>query len=1345
MVSVTVTQATPSISTAPTASSIEYGQTLNFSTLSGGVASVEGTFAFTTPSTAPSAGTANQDYTFTPTDTTNYKIVTGMVSVTVTQATPSISTAPTASSIEYGQTLNFSTLSGGVASVEGTFAFTTPSTAPSAGTANQDYTFTPTDTTNYTTVTGTVSVTVTQATPSITTPPTASSICLGNSLASSTLSSGLANVSGSFSFTSPSTNPNAGTTSQEYTFTPTDTINYNTVTGLVSVTVNLTAVPTTTSQTFCTSGTIANLVATGTNIQWYDVATDGNALTSGTALVTGTTYYASQTVATCESTRTAVTVTVNPLPVGSASAQAICSGLASSIALNSTITGTTFTYTAALLSGTVTGYSECSAGCGTSIAQVLTNTSITNTGVVRYTVTPTSPLGCVGASFTVDVTVNPLPTPAISGTLAFCEGGSSMLDAGAGYASYNWSTGATTQTTSVSNATTVYVTVTNAAGCATITSAVVEVLPAITITEHPVSTYICSAVGSTALLSVATSISSLSKAWQYRVVTTANPNPSWITITSANAGAVYSSFTSGNLVVTKTATLPAIGTQYRVLVTDSCNRSTTSNLAMLSIITTVKAGAITGPASVCLGSDMKLVVSGYSGTSLQWQSAASATGTFANIAGATSDSYTIYGATADVNKSYRVIVFNSCNATSATTAVKTIVVNPTTVAGTITGAGTVCTGGGATLKLVSNVGTTIQWKYSVDGVSYTNVPTTTLGTATSFATTSTSGITATYIVTNVTQSTWFKATVKSGLCNTEEAAPVQVIVGTTVAGNLSLTAGSSNTICSGTATSLTLSGYIGTITWQKSENYYTAITPTWTAVTGTTATMSTGVLTNTTTGTTVEVFRANVTLGTCSTVSSIVFPVNILPAAKGGTVAVNNTSGLTVCSGGSKELKVTGYVGSIQWQKSTTSATATDFTNVNGATTSTYNFDAITQNTWFRVVAKNGDCVATALSNALAITVSTPVTVGTITAATNDLCPTNTGTTLTLAGSVGTISWAKSTDNGNTWTTVTGTTATLATGALPVTTTFRAKLISGSCVDYSTIVVTVKPSTIATVSATASTICSGLTTRVTVVNYGSGTIQWQKATTLTGTYANVTTGTGITSATYVTPALTATTYFRAIITNTDGCSSGTTGIGVTVNPLAVAKTITGSVMATSATTAICTTASQTLTIGAGSIGENIQWQWSSTSEATGTWTNITNANSTTLAAQNYVPVIGAATSATYFRFKITNSCSSAVYSAAYSVYFKNCAILKTVVVKEEFNVIAYPNPYTETFNLSLKTSSSDKLGIVVYDMTGRLIERREVKPSDMVEQQIGDSYPTGVYNVVVTQGEEVRTLRVVKR
>ncbi len=56
-------------------------------------------------------------------------------------------------------------------------------------------------------------------------------------------------------------------------------------------------------QSFCTGDNpdIANINATGNNIQWYDASSVGNLLVNTTALVNGTTYFASQTVNGCES------------------------------------------------------------------------------------------------------------------------------------------------------------------------------------------------------------------------------------------------------------------------------------------------------------------------------------------------------------------------------------------------------------------------------------------------------------------------------------------------------------------------------------------------------------------------------------------------------------------------------------------------------------------------------------------------------------------------------------------------------------------------------------------------------------------------------------------------------------------------------------------------------------------------------------------------------------------------------------------------------------------------------------------------------------------------------------
>jgi gliding motility-associated-like protein len=81
-----------------------------------------------------------------------------------------------------------------------------------------------------------------------------------------------------------------------------------------TVTINVTPVPSGSGvQTVCNAGTITDLVATGTGtIQWYLNAVGGSPLPSSQTLVTGTTYYASQTILSCESaSRYPLLVTIN--------------------------------------------------------------------------------------------------------------------------------------------------------------------------------------------------------------------------------------------------------------------------------------------------------------------------------------------------------------------------------------------------------------------------------------------------------------------------------------------------------------------------------------------------------------------------------------------------------------------------------------------------------------------------------------------------------------------------------------------------------------------------------------------------------------------------------------------------------------------------------------------------------------------------------------------------------------------------------------------------------------------------------------------------------------------------
>ena len=93
--------------------------------------------------------------------------------------------------------------------------------------------------------------------------------------------------------------------------------------------------------------------------------------------------------------------------------------------------------------------------------------TVSPAATTTYNVTVTNTSGCQGSSSAV-VTVNATPAPTIlAPTSALCEGGATTLDAGAGYQSYAWSTGETTQSINVQPAasTTYSVTVTSIAGC----------------------------------------------------------------------------------------------------------------------------------------------------------------------------------------------------------------------------------------------------------------------------------------------------------------------------------------------------------------------------------------------------------------------------------------------------------------------------------------------------------------------------------------------------------------------------------------------------------------------------------------------------------------------------------------------------------------------------------------------------------------------------------------------------------------------------------------------------------------------------------------------------------------
>ncbi|MCB9190683.1 MAG: tandem-95 repeat protein [Flavobacteriales bacterium] len=231
-------------------------------------------------------------------------------------------------------------------------------------------------------------------------------------------------------------------TTGSYTVTVTDANDCVGASDPVQVTVNNNPTPTITANgdlEFCDGDSVVLTSSLANSYLWSTGATTR----SITVFVSGD-YYVTATLATgCSGTSDTATVTVftNPEPTVSAN-----------------------------------GPLEFCAGQNVELTASPAEAYLWNTGATAQTitvstsgqrwVTVTNANGCVGTSDTVDVVVNPNPTPTITpdGPLEFCDGDSVVLTASAADA-YLWSNGANTQSIVVYSSGTYSVTVTDANGC----------------------------------------------------------------------------------------------------------------------------------------------------------------------------------------------------------------------------------------------------------------------------------------------------------------------------------------------------------------------------------------------------------------------------------------------------------------------------------------------------------------------------------------------------------------------------------------------------------------------------------------------------------------------------------------------------------------------------------------------------------------------------------------------------------------------------------------------------------------------------------------------------------------
>jgi hypothetical protein len=161
------------------------------------------------------------------------------------------------------------------------------------------------------------------------------------------------------------------------------------------------ALPTAAAQSFCGPATISQLSATGVagaTFSWYATNTSTTPLAGTTALATGL-YFVSQTLGTCESLRTQVSVTVNTTAAPVAAAQSFC-GSATVADLEVTA-----------LEGAAVAWSATEGG------EALESTEALATGTYYVTQTLNN---CASVATAVTVTVTETPAAPVANAQSFC-------------------------------------------------------------------------------------------------------------------------------------------------------------------------------------------------------------------------------------------------------------------------------------------------------------------------------------------------------------------------------------------------------------------------------------------------------------------------------------------------------------------------------------------------------------------------------------------------------------------------------------------------------------------------------------------------------------------------------------------------------------------------------------------------------------------------------------------------------------------------------------------------------------------------------------------------------------
>ncbi|MES2591461.1 MAG: PKD-like domain-containing protein [Bacteroidota bacterium] len=676
---------------------------------------------------------------------------------------------------------------------------------------------------------------------------------------------------------------------------------------------------------------------TGGSAQAIPQSSISETLVNPTNIAQTATYTVTPTSGSCTGPTFTVTVTVDPTPSVTDQIPVICSGTAFTITpVNITDgilpAGTTYTWLAPIVSGGVSGGSA-QAVPQSSISETLTNPTSADQ-LATYTVTPVAG-SCTGSTFTITVTVNPVPsalaqTPSACSETAFngtpADGGGNIIPSGT---TYTWPapvvtggiTGGGAQTaqpsisetltnpTSAGQTATYTVTPTSGSctGNAFTVTVTVNPKPAVNaltdITCSESAFMVTPLDGIDGIVPAGTGYT-----WTAPVVTGG--------ITGGTAQLVPQASISETL--TNPSNIPQTATY---TVTPISGSSCTGLTFTLTVTVNPKPTVITtDPATVCAPATIDLTLPGVT--------AGSTAGlTFTYFTNAAATTHTVDSSAVTTSGAYYIVGLTGLGC-SDTTAV-TVTVNLPAVGGVVEGDTTVCPGSnGDTLILTDYVGTIQKWQYSIDqGTSWIDIVNTT----------------AQQSYLNLTTTTWYRALMAT-TCTGAISEEARITVDTSASSAGGVVSSPIDTVCRGSNNdTLTLTGQTGAVLrWEYSIDGGT----TWIASNNTT---NMYIYTNLTTTT---IFHAVVQNTICGSAVSSDFTLTVI-GSEGGSI-IGAQPGCAFANGGT--LMLSGYSGAVTvWQYSTDSgATWLDSAN----TTDTYVYSNLSDTTMYRVIVQNASCAA---------------------------------------------------------------------------------------------------------------------------------------------------------------------------------------------------------------------------------------------------------------------------------------------------------------------------------------------------------------------------------------------------